>query len=169
MGNRIPKAGTDPAISRDPRVDPPVAIPTAAPLEPSPPSPAGDDGAWFHSGGNCARWLKVKRRQAARAHRFPALRLLNGWGGNRGSEAPMLISDVVGTKGTNVVKIRTTDTVLSAVQRLSQHRIGALVVENEWMNLVGIFSERDLVNAVARHGAEALAYQVQQLMSSPIV
>jgi CBS domain-containing protein len=33
---------------------------------------------------------------------------------------------------------------------------------------VGIFSERDLVNAVARHGAAALEFPVQRLMSSPI-
>jgi CBS domain-containing protein len=81
----------------------------------------------------------------------------------------MLVSDIIGVKGRHVVKIRTTDTVMDAVKRLSEHRIGALVVENEWMHLVGIFSERDLVNAIARHGAEALSYQVKQLMSSPII
>ena len=81
----------------------------------------------------------------------------------------MLISEVVGTKGSHVVRIRTTDNVLTAVKRLAEHRIGALVVEDEWMHPLGIFSERDFVNAVARHGAEALAYQVRQLMSSPMV
>ena len=81
----------------------------------------------------------------------------------------MLISDVVGTKGRHVVKIRKTDTVAAAVRKLSEHRIGALVVEDEWMHPVGIFSERDFVNAVARQGAEALSYEVQRLMSSPMV
>ena len=81
----------------------------------------------------------------------------------------MLVSDVIGVKGRHVVRIRTTDTVLDAVHKLSAHRIGALVVEDEWMHLVGIFSERDLVNAIARLGAEALTYRVGQLMSSPII
>jgi CBS domain-containing protein len=43
-----------------------------------------------------------------------------------------------------------------------------LVVEDRWMKPVGIFSERDFINAVARDGAAILAFQVQQLMSTPI-
>ena len=81
----------------------------------------------------------------------------------------MLVSDVVGVKGRHVVRIGQTDTVMAAVKKLSEHRIGALVVENEWMKRVGIFSERDLVNAIARRGAEVLTYKVQELMSSPII
>lgn len=81
----------------------------------------------------------------------------------------MLVSDVLRTKGHHVVKLRTTDTVAQAVSKLAEHRIGALVVENQWMHLVGIFSERDFVNAVAREGAAVLGYEVQQLMSSPII
>lgn len=81
----------------------------------------------------------------------------------------MLVSDVLRTKGHHVVKVRTADTVAEAVGKLAENRIGALVVENQWMNLVGIFSERDFVNAVAREGATVLGYDVQQLMSSPII
>lgn len=55
------------------------------------------------------------------------------------------------------------------MRKLAEHRIGALVVENQWMKLVGIFSERDLVNAVARDGAAALGLEVHQLMSSSII
>lgn len=81
----------------------------------------------------------------------------------------MLVSDVLRTKGHHVVKVRTADTVALAVSKLAENRIGALVVENQWMHLVGIFSERDFVNAVAREGASVLGYDVQQLMSSPII
>ena len=55
------------------------------------------------------------------------------------------------------------------VRRLAEHRIGALVVEDQWTKLVGIFSERDFINAVARDGASVLGFAVQQLMSSPII
>ena len=81
----------------------------------------------------------------------------------------MSISDVLHGKGHKVVMIRTTDTVLSAVRKLADERIGALVVEDQWMRHAGIFSERDFVNAVAEHGAVALTFLVEKLMSSPVV
>ena len=81
----------------------------------------------------------------------------------------MLISDVLHSKGNDVVTVRPADSVVSAVRKLAMHRIGALVVESQWMRLVGIFSERDFVNAIARDGAAVLGLEVNQLMSSPII
>ena len=80
----------------------------------------------------------------------------------------MLISDVLRTKGHRVERIHPTDSVELAIRKLAEHRIGALVVEDRWMKPVGIFSERDFINAVARDGAAALGFQVQQLMSTPM-
>jgi CBS domain-containing protein len=81
----------------------------------------------------------------------------------------MSIADVLHTKGREVVKVRTTDTVLSAVHKLAERRIGAVVVEDPWLHIAGIFSERDFLNAIDEHGAAALAYPVEQLMTTPIV
>jgi CBS domain-containing protein len=81
----------------------------------------------------------------------------------------MFISDVLHSKGRSVVKVRPTDTVAFAVARLAEHRIGAVVVEDQWMKSVGIFSERDFVDAIARDGAAVLGFEVRQLMSSPII
>jgi CBS domain-containing protein len=81
----------------------------------------------------------------------------------------MLISDVLRSKGRNVVRIGAADSVALAVRRMAEHRIGALVVEDRWMKPVGIFSERDFVNAIARDGSTVLTFDVQQLMSSPII
>jgi CBS domain-containing protein len=81
----------------------------------------------------------------------------------------MSISDVLHGKGHQVIKVRTTDTVETAVRRLAEHRIGAVVVEDQWMRHTGIFSERDLVNAIAKHGSTALTFQVERLMSAPVV
>jgi CBS domain-containing protein len=81
----------------------------------------------------------------------------------------MLISDVLRSKGRDVVRVHAADSVALAVRRLAEHRIGALVVEDRWMKLVGVFSERDFVNAIARDGAAVLNCDVQQLMSSPII
>jgi CBS domain-containing protein len=84
-------------------------------------------------------------------------------------EATMFISDVLRTKGHTVVRIRPADSVEAAVRKLAEHRIGALVVEDSWMKPVGIFSERDFINAIARNGAAILSFEVQQLMSTPII
>jgi CBS domain-containing protein len=81
----------------------------------------------------------------------------------------MLISNVLRGKGRHVVKVHETDAVHAAVRKLAEHNIGALVVEDQWMKLVGIFSERDFVNAIAAHGAAALELPVHALMTAPIV
>ena len=79
----------------------------------------------------------------------------------------MLISDVLHTKGREVITVRTTDKVSVAVQKLAERRIGALVVEDRWYKPTGIFSERDLVRAFARHGPQAYDFEVHELMTSP--
>jgi CBS domain-containing protein len=84
-------------------------------------------------------------------------------------EVAVLISDILRSKGSNVVKIHTADSVALAVRSLVEHRIGALIVEDRWMKPVGIFTERDFINAIARDGATVLGLDVQQLMSTPIV
>ncbi len=81
----------------------------------------------------------------------------------------MSISDVLRDKGHQVIKVGIKDTVLAAIGKLADHRIGAVIVEDQWMHPAGIFSERDFVNATAKHGAQALAFPVERLMSAPIV
>jgi CBS domain-containing protein len=81
----------------------------------------------------------------------------------------MSIKDILQEKGRHVETVRPTDTVQSAVEKLAQHNIGAMVVEDPWMHPVGIFSERDFVKAVARHGSAALEMKVDALMSAPII
>jgi CBS domain-containing protein len=81
----------------------------------------------------------------------------------------MLIADVLRTKGREVVRVRSTDTVSSAVQKLAERRIGAVIVEDRWMKPIGIFSERDLLNAIARHGNVVLEGEVHELMTAPII
>ncbi len=80
----------------------------------------------------------------------------------------MLISDVLQTKGHEVFTIRPEQTVKEAVERLAAHRIGALVVE-EHGKPAGVFSERDLVNSLARSGVAVYGHAVRELMSSPVV
>ncbi len=81
----------------------------------------------------------------------------------------MLISEVLHGKGHDVIEVHTSDTVREAVRKLAAHRIGAVIVKDQWMKPVGIFSERDFVNAIADRGAAVLDLPVKDLMSAPIV
>jgi CBS domain-containing protein len=81
----------------------------------------------------------------------------------------MSISDVLHTKGHHVAKVRTSDTVQTVVRKLADERIGAVIVEDQWMRHAGIFSERDFVNAVAEHGAQVLSFPVEKLMTALMV
>ena len=81
----------------------------------------------------------------------------------------MFISDVLHIKGHQVIRIHPADSVATAVHKLAEHRIGALVVEDKWMKPIGIFSEGDFINAIARDGAQVLGFEVQKLMSRLII
>jgi CBS domain-containing protein len=81
----------------------------------------------------------------------------------------MQIADVLRTKGRHVTTVQQTDLVSVAVRVLAEKHIGAVVVEDRLQKLVGIFSERDLVNALARQGASVLGFEVRDLMSAPVI
>ena len=80
----------------------------------------------------------------------------------------MTIAAILRGKGRDVVQVRSTDTVLSAVQLLADRRIGCVPVVDDG-EVVGIFSERDLVYRVATDGAAALDHPVGDLMTSPAI
>ncbi|MBV8095192.1 MAG: CBS domain-containing protein [Acetobacteraceae bacterium] len=81
----------------------------------------------------------------------------------------MLISDVLAHKGPEVIRASSDETVRSAVNKLSEHRIGALVVEDRWLKPIGIFSERDLLNCIAHQGPEVLDRPVHEVMTRPMI
>lgn len=62
----------------------------------------------------------------------------------------MKVRNILATKGGRVVTIAPYDPVRQAVALLVSQRIGALVVADEAGQLVGILSERDVVNAAAQ-------------------
>jgi len=80
----------------------------------------------------------------------------------------MRIAEILHRKGSGIAKIRTVDSVDAAVQKLAEERIGALVVTDRWGALAGMFSERDVIRGLARHGAEALPLEVHELMTPDV-
>jgi len=52
---------------------------------------------------------------------------------------------------------------------LNQRGIGALVVSEDGETVAGILSERDIVEAMGRYGADLLQLCVSEVMSCPVV
>ena len=77
----------------------------------------------------------------------------------------MRIADVLHHRDRVVHKIRTTDTVTTAVRKLSEHQIGALLVTDSWGRHVGIVSERDLIHGLDRYGEATPELPVGELMT----
>ena len=65
-----------------------------------------------------------------------------------------------------IVHCRPQETVREAAARLAERRIGAMPVLDDG-EVVGIFSERDLLYCVARHGSSALGILVSDVMTAP--
>jgi len=81
----------------------------------------------------------------------------------------MNVTTVLSTKGSEVITINPTATLEQAIAVLTQHRIGALVVLGAEDRIIGILSERDIVRALAEHGAGALAQPLAQSMTRTVV
>ncbi|MCP1470169.1 CBS domain-containing protein [Sphingobium sp. OAS761] len=80
----------------------------------------------------------------------------------------MTVATILQGKGRNVIQVRSTDSLLSAVQLLADKRIGCVPVVDDGQ-VVGILSERDLVYRVAKDGASALDLTVGDVMTSPAI
>src|SRR5690348_16170225 len=80
----------------------------------------------------------------------------------------MSVSALLRGKGSHVATVRTTEKVAGAVTKLHEERIGALVVLDRWGKLAGMFSERDVLRALAQDGAAALEYEVHELMTTDV-
>ena len=81
----------------------------------------------------------------------------------------MQISDVIAAKGRRVATLLPTETVERAVRLLAEWRIGAVVIEDQWQKLAGIFSERDLVRLLAQDGPAAMQRPLQAVMTHNVI
>ncbi|MGH6658349.1 MAG: CBS domain-containing protein [Sphingomicrobium sp.] len=80
----------------------------------------------------------------------------------------MTIAAVLERKGPEIETIIPGASLAEAVAKLGARRIGALPVVDEG-GLAGIFSERDVIFALRDHGADALAWPVERIMTSPVL
>jgi CBS domain-containing protein len=80
----------------------------------------------------------------------------------------MRIDAVLRQKGQAVASIRPEASVREALAELGRHGIGALVVSSDGRTPAGMMSERDVVRAVDRSGADILDSPVSSIMSTEL-
>ena len=80
----------------------------------------------------------------------------------------MIVKNILTGKGGNVITVSPTADVTAAVKLLAERGIGAVVVLGADHRIVGILSERDIVQALAEHGAAVLSEPVSQVMTREV-
>ena len=81
----------------------------------------------------------------------------------------MFVSDILAKKGGLVYTVTPGTTVSQVSRQLSTRRIGSVLVIDRLDRLAGIVSERDIVNAIAAHGAPALELDASEVMTRHVV
>jgi CBS domain-containing protein len=80
----------------------------------------------------------------------------------------MRISDILRVKGDRVVTVTPETNVERLLGILAEHSIGAVVVSSDGKSVEGIVSERDIVRALARRGAEVLTEPVAAIHTTEV-
>ncbi|WP_445784470.1 CBS domain-containing protein [Sphingorhabdus sp.] len=80
----------------------------------------------------------------------------------------MTISAILANHRPDVLTASPDESVGDLVVRLAENRIGALPVI-DGKSVIGIFSERDIVYGVAKHGASFLTKTVADTMTAPAI
>lgn len=81
----------------------------------------------------------------------------------------MTVAVILKEKGRDVVTATGTMSLAEICAMLAERRIGATVIVDADNHVEGIISERDIVRAVARDGAGALAQPVSTVMTRDVV
>ena len=81
----------------------------------------------------------------------------------------MFVSDILSQKGGLVFTVTPGTSVAQLAQQLSARRIGSVLVLDGEGSVAGIVSERDLVRALASHGAKAMELEARQVMTRDVV
>jgi CBS domain-containing protein len=81
----------------------------------------------------------------------------------------MFVSDILAEKGGLVYTVTPGTTLGQVSRQLSTRRIGSVLIVDRLDRVVGIVSERDIVHALATHGAPALELEASEVMTRNVV
>ena len=80
-----------------------------------------------------------------------------------------VVRDLLTRKGTNIVSIGPTATVLEAARLMNDRSVGGLVVVDEKGALLGIFTERDILRRVVAAGLSPETTKVSEVFTRDVV
>ncbi len=80
----------------------------------------------------------------------------------------MKVSTILSTKPSGIITIQPTQTIKEAATLLTNHNIGAVIVQDAAQNLVGILSERDIIHLISQHD-ESNLLPVSSAMTTDVI
>jgi len=80
----------------------------------------------------------------------------------------MSVASILKHKGTRVETVQPAATVRQVCDVLATKKIGAVIVRGPAGQILGVVSERDIVQAICRHGERALSLQVETIMTCDV-
>jgi CBS domain-containing protein len=81
----------------------------------------------------------------------------------------MTVARILDDKGRDVFTTQPHRTLKEVVELLAERGVGAVVVSDASLRVLGILSERDLVRVIAKHGAPALDDPVSRHMTPKVI
>ena len=81
----------------------------------------------------------------------------------------MSVAHILSVKGTDVITTTPDKSLHETAQTMARHGIGAIVVCGSTGEIAGILSERDIMRAIAEHGANALEQRVSSHMTKKVM
>jgi diguanylate cyclase (GGDEF)-like protein len=81
----------------------------------------------------------------------------------------MAIINIGSVMSKDVLTANKKDSIISMLERLQKHRIGAVVVINDENTPIGIITERDIIQSLVAYKNDIFTKQVQDIMSAPVL
>jgi CBS domain-containing protein len=78
------------------------------------------------------------------------------------------VKEILQEKGADIVTVDQSQTVLHALEKMSEINIGAILITDEKGGIAGIFSERDYARKVVENSSAALDTSVREYMTEVV-
>lgn len=81
----------------------------------------------------------------------------------------MKVKDILAVKGSRVITVEKSTSVLDAMSIFSANRVGSLLVVDNDVNILGIIGARDVLMAVKNHLEEIKTLTVEKIMTTNLI
>ena len=81
----------------------------------------------------------------------------------------MKVKDILASKGSRVVTVEKSSSVIDAMSIFSANRVGSLLVMDKDNNILGIIGARDVLMAVLNHLDEIKTITVEKIMTTNLI